>query len=123
MVVLIILLFIEFLYHLVTDFTKITKGININHNAFVRILIFGIVLILDYSLGILLMTIYLTSFNITLNLLRGYSPKYLGRKAKTDRLIRFIKINPIVLYVIINLIALTLYLYEKVDFRFSSIIE
>lgn len=123
MVIFIILLFIEFLYHLVTDFTKIIKGININHNAFVRILIFGIVFILDYSLSILLMTIYLTSFNITLNLLRGYSSKYLGRKAKTDRLIRFMKINPIVLYVIINLIALTVYLYEKVDFRFSSIIE
>ena len=115
MVIFIILLFAEFLYHLVTDFMKIAKGIAIPHNASVRILLFGIVFALDHSLGILLMTMYLTAFNITLNSLRGYGPGYLGRKANTDRLIRFIKINPVVLYLIINLLALTFYIYEKIS--------
>ena len=110
MSLLIVLLFIEFCFHIINDTNKRRLDVYISHDAGIRIILLLIISFLDPYLAIFLSCLYLSSFNITFNLVNNKRIDYLGKEAITDKILRFIRINPVITYIVITLSSYILWI-------------
>ena len=109
----IIALCFEFIYHLRNDFRKIKNDITINHLAFTRSVLFILIAIFKPYMVLGIASLYLIIFNMSLNWLRDLPLDYIGKKAFTDKLLRFVKIPVYLSYLILIFISTIIYLYGK----------
>lgn len=114
--IIILLIAIDFVVHLTTDYVKITRDITVNHEPYIVVfLFFGLLYFDSIGLTLLAMSLYLSGFNVALNKLRGLDYNYLGKKAVTDRVLRYLRIKPTIQYIIYIALSLIIYVYEKID--------
>lgn len=118
--VIITLIVLEFIAHFYTDITKYRRDQFISHSAGWRIMLFILLAIPLPTLVPLVMVLYLISFNILFNVANRKEPEYLGAKAITDRLLRFIRIKPTFTYLI--LIATSLWI-SFIKFHWSYLLH